>query len=107
MRARTLIASLAALGLVLAAIVAFRWYRQNDQRPDADFDISVATPSYAGSASRTVRVAVDQAHNNFHTATGRYGPFAHLLANDGYRVTSSDRPFDAPHALAMSSQQSP
>lgn len=99
MRPRTLIASLVALTVAIAAIAAVRWYRQNDQRPDTDFDLSVATPAYAGSASRTVRVAVDRAHNNFHTATGRYEPFAHLLANDGYRVTSSDRPFDAPHAL--------
>ncbi len=28
----------------------------------------------------------DEAHNNFHTAGGRYKPFAELIANDGYKV---------------------
>jgi hypothetical protein len=33
-------------------------------------------------------VAVDEGHNNFHTADGRYLPFAKLLRTDGYVVNS-------------------
>jgi len=32
-------------------------------------------------------VAIDEGHNNFHTADGRYLPFARLLRSDGYVVT--------------------
>ena len=38
-------------------------------------------------------VAIDGAHNNFHTKDGRYGPLARLLENDGSRVRSNDHPF--------------
>ena len=31
-------------------------------------------------------VGIDSAHNNFHTAGGRYAPLAELLRRDGYRV---------------------
>ena len=31
-------------------------------------------------------MAIDQGHNNFHTAGGRYLPFARLLESDGYTV---------------------
>lgn len=39
-------------------------------------------------------VAIDEAHHNFHTASGRYAPFARLLRNDGYIVQPLDVPFD-------------
>ncbi len=32
------------------------------------------------------RVAIDEAHDNFHTANGRYKPFADLMTNDGYFI---------------------
>ncbi|WP_374570766.1 DUF4350 domain-containing protein [Phenylobacterium sp.] len=35
-------------------------------------------------------VAIDAAHHNFHTADGRYAPFATVLRNDGFRVVSLD-----------------
>ena len=31
-------------------------------------------------------VAIDEAHSNFHTASGQYKPFTDLLTADGYRV---------------------
>lgn len=40
-------------------------------------------------------VAVDEAHQNFHTIAGRFGPFAALLERDGYRVVPSRLPFDS------------
>ena len=32
------------------------------------------------------KILFDEAHPNFHTSTGRYKPFAELLASDGYMV---------------------
>ena len=40
---------------------------------------------------RHPRVLFDEAHNNFHTAGGRYKPFAELIANDGYQVIPNRR----------------
>lgn len=33
------------------------------------------------------RIGIDEAHNNYHTATGRYAPFAKLVQEDGYQVS--------------------
>jgi hypothetical protein len=38
-------------------------------------------------------VGIDEAHLNFHTATGNYRPFATLLRADGYRVEASTARF--------------
>lgn len=38
-------------------------------------------------------VAVDKAHNNYHTADQRYKPFASLLKRDGYRVIHNEKLF--------------
>ena len=38
------------------------------------------------------RVAIDEAHHNYHTADGRYKPFAELLRRDGYRVGGLSKP---------------
>lgn len=40
-------------------------------------------------------VVIDEAHNNFHTASGRFRPFALLLERDGYRVTRNASVFTA------------
>jgi hypothetical protein len=39
-------------------------------------------------------VLIDEAHANFHTASGRYQPFAALLRRDGYVVRPSTAHFD-------------
>src|SRR6185369_12894903 len=51
----------------------------------------VAKPAYA--QSKGPRVAIDEAHFNFHTLSGRYQPFAELLRRDGYPVEASAAPF--------------
>jgi hypothetical protein len=38
-------------------------------------------------------VLFDEAHNNFHTTTGRYKPFADLIISDGYRVVVNRNTF--------------
>jgi hypothetical protein len=63
------------------------------QMADSSFDARVAKPAYATSHPR---VLFDEAHRNFHTTTGRYKPFATLIANDGYAVTPNPVPFTLP-----------
>ncbi|HEY6805060.1 MAG TPA: hypothetical protein VI306_15905 [Pyrinomonadaceae bacterium] len=57
---------------------------------DTTFKLDVAHPAFTKNAPR---VMFDEAHNNFHTSTGRYKPFADLLMNDGYRIVVNRQPF--------------
>jgi hypothetical protein len=68
-----LIVLLMAVGLVSA-----------QQVPDLKYKPPLPRPAYE--AGKGPRVAIDEAHYNFHTADGRYKPFAELLRRDGYRV---------------------
>ncbi|MDT4952994.1 MAG: hypothetical protein QOJ02_1132 [Acidobacteriota bacterium] len=61
-----------------------------EQRADQDFDTSVVRPAYT---KKHPRVLFDEAHNNFHTTTGRYKPFATLMGNDGYQLIASKEKF--------------
>ena len=58
------------------------------QRADPNFNTKVAQPAYAGAATHP-RVLFDEAHHNFHTASGRYKPFAELMTSDGYQIISN------------------
>jgi hypothetical protein len=60
------------------------------QVADPDFKPTVSKPAYVQTHPLIV---VDEAHANFHTASGRYKPFADLLAADGYRVVGGTDPF--------------
>lgn len=60
------------------------------QIPDPNFDPTVARPAYT---KNHPRVLFDEAHNNFHTAGGRYKAFADLITSDGYRVTPNTQKF--------------
>ena len=60
------------------------------QRSDPDFNAGVDKPAYRKNGPK---VLFDEAHNNFHTATGRYKPFADLITNDGYQITSNKQTF--------------
>jgi hypothetical protein len=62
------------------------------QIPDPNFDATVAHPAYA---RKHPRILFDEAHNNFHTAGGRYKAFADLVTNDGYQVVPNTRKFSA------------
>ncbi len=63
------------------------------QIADPNFDAKVAKPAYTKNGPK---VLLDEAHNNFHTASGRYKPFADLITNDGYQVTPNTQKFSAP-----------
>ena len=54
------------------------------QVPDLEYRPRVGAPSFESGQGPTV--LVDEAHFNFHTANGRYRPFAELLRRDGYVV---------------------
>ena len=60
------------------------------QVADPDFDAKVAKPAYS---KKHPKIAIDEAHNNFHTASGRYKPFADLITNDGYQVIANKQKF--------------
>ncbi|MCA1631643.1 MAG: hypothetical protein LC785_09985 [Acidobacteria bacterium] len=79
MKHRTLAVALVVISASLVAQVF------GQQVADPNFDTKVAKPAYA--KSRHPKVLFDEAHNNFHTAGGRYKPFADLITSDGYAVT--------------------
>src|SRR2546423_14258186 len=60
------------------------------QIADPHFNARVEHPAYT---KNFPRVLFDEAHNNFHTTTGRYKPFADLIFNDGYHVAVNRKPF--------------
>jgi len=62
------------------------------QMADPDFNAQVAKPAYS---KRGPKVLFDEAHYNFHTATGRYKPFADLITSDGYQITPNKQKFSA------------
>jgi hypothetical protein len=62
------------------------------QRADPDFKTKVDRPAYAA-GPRHPRVLFDEAHHNFHTASGRYKPFAELMTSDGYLVIPNREKF--------------
>src|SRR5256714_5153083 len=62
------------------------------QAADPNFDAKVAHPAYTKNGPK---VLFDEAHNNFHTAGGRYKPFADLITNDGYQITPNKEKFSA------------
>ena len=58
---------------------------------DPDFQPMVAKPAYPNGGPA---VAIDEAHDNFHTLAGQYAPLAALLRTDGYKVVASKVPFE-------------
>ena len=62
------------------------------QIADPNFNTRVDRPAYK---KKGPKVLFDEAHNNFHTAGGRYKPFADLITSDGYRVTPNKQKFSA------------
>jgi hypothetical protein len=61
------------------------------QVSDTAFAPPIPNPMYR--SGRGPVVLLDEAHFNFHTAAGRYLPFAMLLRRDGYDVRASKSAF--------------
>lgn len=69
--------------LTLVCVLTLAISGVGQQIADPDFVTHVAKPAYT---NRHPKVLFDEAHNNFHTASGRYKPFADLITSDGYAV---------------------
>jgi hypothetical protein len=78
--------------MVIAALLLASIASLSQQQADPTFDTSVKNPAYMTSHPK---IRIDEAHFNFHTASGRYKPFADLLTNDGYNVGATKEPFTA------------
>ena len=61
------------------------------QVPDHDFKPPIEKPAYAEGKGPVV--LIDEAHFNFHTASGRYQSFADFVRRDGYVVRASKEKF--------------
>ncbi len=79
------VALLSAMGTSLPARAAAQ------QVADTTFQPAPSAPAYAPGTGP--RVAIDEAHHDFHTVGGPYRPFAELLRRDGYRVAAFGAPF--------------
>lgn len=66
---------------------------QSQQLADTAFHPPIERPAYR--AGTGPLILIDEAHRNFHTADGRYAPFADLVRRDGYRVEPLREPFSA------------
>lgn len=77
-----LLAGACVIGLAIAGLA--------QQVADPDFDTKVAKPAYT---KKHPTVLLDEAHHNFHTASGRYKPFADLITSDGYQVIPNKQKF--------------
>jgi hypothetical protein len=73
--------------LLVIAVVATTY---SQQVADPHFNANVEHPAFT---KNFPRLLFDEAHNNFHTTTGRYKPFADLIFNDGYKVIVNRQPF--------------
>ena len=73
--------------LVVFALLAATF---SQQVSDPNFDAKVARPAYTRNHPK---ILFDEAHNNFHTSTGRFKPFADLMTNDGYLITPNKEKF--------------
>lgn len=78
--------------LVAALVAVVAAPARGQQMPDTAFDVRVARPAFT---TRHPRVAIDEAHHNFHTMTGRYLPFANLVRSDGCVVVAGTSAFSA------------
>lgn len=65
----------------------------SQQMVDSSFDCTVKDPWFK---NRHPKVLFDEAHSNFHTAGGRYKPFADLITSDGCVVTANAQKFNTP-----------
>jgi len=81
------------LTLVMSLLIILCRPAQAQQMGDPDFNPRIDNPAYPAGKGPTV--LIDGAHNNFHTAAGRYKPFAELLRGDGFRVTPFEGRFTA------------
>ncbi len=59
------------------------------QAPDTTFTPKVTKPTYE--LGKGPVICIDSAHNNFHTLSGGFAPFARLVKANGFRVKDLDK----------------
>ncbi|MBV8688019.1 MAG: DUF4350 domain-containing protein [Alphaproteobacteria bacterium] len=91
-RARRTLGGIAACALWAGTAPA------QQQIVDPDFDVRLDRPAFRAGGPTVV---VDEAHGNFHTASGQYRPFADLLRADGFRVVAGKDAFSAASLRGM------
>jgi hypothetical protein len=74
--------------LLLEITFAFSCKEKPLASADNDFDVTVSSPMY--SAHRP-KILFDEGHNNIHTSSGSYKPFATLIVNDGAEIASTNK----------------
>lgn len=73
--------------LISSAILLTSACTDNEGQPQqADPDFTPQNTTKTFSERNTPVVFIDEAHNNFHTANGRYNAFSQVLISDGYRI---------------------
>lgn len=77
--------------VVALGLLGFGQAYAQTQMSDPDFRPAVTRPAFAANGPVVV---LDEAHANFHTATGRYKPFADLVRADGFTVREGKTAFD-------------
>jgi hypothetical protein len=77
------------LTLLVLIVFSARCYAQ--QVADTLFNPEIVNPAYASGKGSVI--LIDEAHSNFHTASGRFRAFANVLRKDGYVVEASKQLF--------------
>jgi hypothetical protein len=77
-----------------AIIFSLLFFSASDAQQVADNDYSppAFVPKYSNGTGSVI--VIDEAHNNYHTATGRYAPFAKILSSDGYKIIRGTKSFN-------------
>ncbi len=82
--------TLSSVLFIFACFAFLTTSTHGQQIADPNFNPKIARPAYT---KNRPKVLFDEAHNNFHTTTGRYKPFADLIAGDGYAVVVNKEKF--------------
>lgn len=90
---KTFLRTLGLVAITSVVCLALPSSANAQQRPDPEFNTTIEQPAFT---KNFPRVLFDEAHNNFHTTTGRYKPFADLISNDGYHVVRNRKSFTKP-----------
>jgi len=81
--------------IAMTALVALLGATAVMAQQESDANFKYVNPAPAFSVNAGPVICIDEAHNNFHTAAGRYEPFATLLRGDGFRVQRFTSKFTA------------
>lgn len=72
------------INILTLTLLLFTVTSAQQQIADTAFLPTIENPTWEPGTGPVVYI--DEGHNNFHTSTGRYLPFAELLRRDGYQV---------------------